>query len=49
MGVGTLVSVIAIIFMFVFPSIIDVPAIIIPALGSSLLAYFLGHWIESKR
>ena len=49
MGVGTLVSVIAIIFMFVFPSIIDVPAIIIPALGSALLAYVLGHWIEGKK
>jgi len=41
MGVGTLV---AVIFQFVFPSAIDVPAII-PALGSALLAYILGHWL----
>jgi SSS family solute:Na+ symporter len=47
MGVGTLVAMIAIMFFFIFPSIIDVPAIIIPALGSALLAYILGHWIAS--
>ena len=46
MGAGTVVAVIAIICLFVFPSIIDVPAIIIPALGAALLAYLLGHWIE---
>ena len=49
MGVGTVVAVIAIMFMFIFPSIIDVPAIIIPALGSALLAYVLGHWMESRK
>ena len=42
MGVGTLV---AIMFQFIFPSAIEVPAII-PALGLALLAYILGHWIE---
>ncbi|MBW8040688.1 MAG: sodium:solute symporter family protein [Planctomycetes bacterium] len=42
MGVGTLV---AIMFQFVFPSVIDVPAII-PALGAALMAYLLGHWLE---
>jgi len=46
MGAGTVVAVIAIICLFVFPSIIDVPAIIIPALGAALLAYMLGHWLE---
>jgi len=45
MGVGTIVAMIAIIFLFIFPSI-KVPAIIIPALGAALLAYVLGHWIE---
>jgi len=42
MGVGTLV---AVIFQFLLPSAIEVPAII-PALGAALLAYVLGHWIE---
>ena len=42
MGVGTLV---AVVFQFVAPSAIDVPAII-PALGAALLAYILGHWLE---
>jgi len=42
MAVGTLV---AIMFQFVFPSAIDVPAII-PALGAALFAYILGHWID---
>ena len=32
-----------------FPSIIDVPAIIIPALGASLSAYALGHWIDGNK
>ncbi|MHC4558244.1 MAG: sodium:solute symporter family protein [Planctomycetota bacterium] len=47
MGVGTLVAMIAIMCLFILPSIIKVPAIIIPALASALVAYFLGHWIES--
>ncbi len=42
MAVGTLV---AILFQFVLPSAIDVPAII-PALAASLLAYILGHWLS---
>lgn len=42
MGVGTLV---AVVFELIFPSAIEVPAIIL-ALGSALLAYVLGHWIE---
>jgi SSS family solute:Na+ symporter len=46
MGTGTLVAMIAIMCLFIFPSIIDAPAIIIPALGAALLAYILGHWIE---
>lgn len=46
MGTGTVVAMIAIVCLFIFPSIIKVPAIIIPALGSALLAYVLGHWIE---
>jgi len=45
MAVGTLV---AIMFQFVFPSAIDVPAII-PALGAALLAYVLGHWLERSK
>jgi len=49
MGVGTFVAIIAIIFFFIFPSIIDVPAIIIPALGASLSAYALGHWIDGNK
>jgi SSS family solute:Na+ symporter len=49
MGTGTLVAMIAIVCLFIFPSIIKVPAIIIPALGSALLAYVLGHWIEKVR
>jgi Na+/proline symporter len=49
MGVGTVVAMIAVICLFVFPSLIDVPAIIIPALGAGLLAYLLGHWIERVR
>jgi hypothetical protein len=49
MGVGTVVAMIAIICLFVFPSLIDVPAIIIPALGAALLAYVLGHWIERMK
>jgi SSS family solute:Na+ symporter len=45
MGVGTFV---AIIFQFVFPSAIKVPAIIL-ALGAALLAYLLGHSLETFR
>jgi hypothetical protein len=40
---------IAVICLFVVPSLIDVQAIIIPALGAGLLAYLLGHWIEKVR
>ena len=46
MGVGTFVAMSAIIFLFIFPSIIKAPAIIIPALGAALFAYMLGHWID---
>jgi SSS family solute:Na+ symporter len=46
MGVGTFVAMSAIVFMFIFPSLIKVPAIIIPALGAALLAYILGHWLD---
>jgi SSS family solute:Na+ symporter len=49
MGVGTVVAMIAVICLFKYPSLIDVPAIIIPALGAALLAYLLGHWIEKVR
>jgi SSS family solute:Na+ symporter len=45
MGVGTFVAMSAIILLFIFPSIIKAPAIIIPALGAALLAYVLGHWL----
>jgi hypothetical protein len=46
MGVGTAVAMIAIVFLFIFPSAIETSVIIIPALGAALLAYVLGHWIE---
>jgi SSS family solute:Na+ symporter len=49
MSVGTVAAVVAVIFLFVFPSVVDVRAIIIPALGAALLAYVLGHWIETVR
>ena len=45
MGVGTLV---AVTFQFVFPSATEAPAII-PALGSALLAYWLGHWLGKTK
>jgi SSS family solute:Na+ symporter len=45
MCVGTLV---AVTFQFILPSAINVPAII-PALGSALLAYILGHWLEGTK
>ena len=44
MCVGTLV---AVTFQFILPSAINVPAII-PALGSALLAYILGHWLAGE-
>jgi hypothetical protein len=43
MGVGTVV---AVVFEFIFPNLIEIP-VIIPALGAALVAYFLGHWIGS--
>jgi len=46
MSVGTGAAIIAVIFLFVFPSMVDVRAIIIPALGAALLAYVVGHWVE---
>jgi SSS family solute:Na+ symporter len=49
MGVGTFVAMSAIIFLFIFPSIIKAPAIIIPALGAALLAYILGHWLNKVK
>lgn len=45
MGVGTIV---AVTFKFIFPDLIKIPAII-PALCLALLAYVLGHWIESRK
>ena len=45
MCVGTLV---AVTFQFILPSAINVPAII-PALGSALLAYVLGHWLGGTK
>ena len=45
MGVGTLV---AVVFELIFPSAIEAPAIIL-ALGSALLAYVLGHWLERTK
>jgi SSS family solute:Na+ symporter len=45
MCVGTLV---AVTFQFILPSAINVPAII-PALGSALLAYVLGHWLGGSK
>jgi SSS family solute:Na+ symporter len=44
MCVGTLV---AVTFQFILPSAINVPAII-PALGSALLAYIVGHWLAGE-
>ncbi len=46
MGVGTFVAMSAIVFLFIFPSIIKAPAIIIPALGAALFAYVLGYWLD---
>jgi hypothetical protein len=33
---------------FIFPSAIKVPAIIL-SLGSALLAYILGHWLDRNK
>jgi len=49
MGVGTFVAMSAIVFWFIFPSMIKAPAIIIPALGAALLAYALGHWLGRSK
>jgi SSS family solute:Na+ symporter len=49
MGVGTFVAMSAIVFLFIFRSIIKAPAIIIPALGVALLAYALGHWLGRNK
>jgi SSS family solute:Na+ symporter len=46
MVVGTLV---AIMFQFILPSATEVLPAIIPALGAALLAYVLGHWIETVK
>ena len=46
MGMGTLVAMIAIVLLFVFPSAIKSSVIIVPALLTAMLAYALGHWIE---
>lgn len=45
MGIGTIV---AVVFEFVYPSAINIPAII-PALAAGLLAYALGHWMEKTK
>jgi len=45
MGVGTIV---AVLFKFVYPSAINVPAIL-PALAAGLLAYAVGHWMEKTK
>jgi len=45
MSVGALV---AITFQFISPSAVSVPAII-PALGSAVLAYALGHWLARAK
>jgi len=42
MVVGTII---AVMFQFIFPDAIKVPAII-PALAAALVAYLLGHWLE---
>jgi len=50
MGVGTLVAVMLwVIFKLIFHWAIEVPPIIIPALASALVAYALGHWLESVK
>ena len=55
MGVGTVVAVMLwiilwLVFRFVYPCEIEIPPlIVIPALASALLAYVLGHWIESTK
>jgi SSS family solute:Na+ symporter len=49
MTVGTVAAMVAVILLFVFPSEVNVRAIIIPALGASLLAYILGHCVQRVR
>jgi len=49
MAVGTVVSMIAIIFLFAFPEAVGVQVIIVPALGAALLAYAFGHWMGARR
>lgn len=45
MGTGTIV---AVVFEFLYPSAMNVPAIIW-ALGAGLLAYAVGHWMEETK
>lgn len=45
MGIGTVTSVT---FEFVFPDLFDIPVIIV-ALGAALVAYMIGHWVESAK
>lgn len=51
MSVGAVVAItLWIVFKFVFPPKIEIPPLtIIPALGSALLAYVLGHWFEKMK
>jgi SSS family solute:Na+ symporter len=49
MGVGTLVAMIAVAVLLLFPSAIETSVIIVPALAAALLAYALGHWIAKVR
>ena len=48
MIVGTVVSMVAIIFLFVFPEAVGVQVIIVPALAAALLAYAFGHWVGAR-
>jgi SSS family solute:Na+ symporter len=48
MTVGTVVSMIAIIFLFVFPEAVGVQVIIVPALAAALAAYACGHWMGTR-
>lgn len=49
MGVGTLVAMIAVVLLLLFPSAIETSVIIVPALAAALLAYALGHWIAKVK
>jgi SSS family solute:Na+ symporter len=49
MGVGTLVAMIAVVLLLLFPSAIETSVIIVPALAAALLAYGLGHWIAKVK